>query len=96
MNFDEDVLKCSLELCQKVTARVEALANKLQSEIHKCRCSGTVQKAVKRRDMDALLLRLDRSKMDSHFAYSIYMDAWRQKESETIIVAIAEAGSSQT
>ena len=90
-SVDEDVLKSSLELCQKSASRVSAVAKELGQAMKKRKYLGAVRKVVKKRVMDALLLRLDRTKMDLLLAHSIYADARRQKEVENMRLSLAQA-----
>ena len=79
-----DVLQASLNSRGRVVSRVAGLAIELQSEIKRRKHRGSVKAVIERRNMDAMIARLERRRADLHFAYSLYVEARGHKQVEYI------------
>lgn len=74
----------SVALCEKATDRIASLANHLQLGIERRTYRGSIKAVLKKKEVKAMLEKLDRSKFDLHFAYSLFTEACRQDDAKDI------------
>lgn len=93
--MNEDILQGTLDLCKGAVDRVATLSLELQLETRRAKYLGSIKTVLMRREAKALLAKLDRSKIDLHIAYSMYVDARRKAEHEIIRKCLEEERQSR-
>lgn len=84
VDASQEVFKASMKLRQKAVERISMLASQLQSTAKWARVRAGVKIVLNQDVLKDMLERLDRSKADLHFAYSMYTDACRRREFESL------------
>lgn len=79
-----ETLTRSVHLCKKAAGRIFALTTELQSNVKRNKF-GAVRAVMKQQDLRSMHEKLDRSKADLYFAYSMYLDAKRQEDTKQMM-----------
>ncbi|KAH9836413.1 hypothetical protein Tdes44962_MAKER08483 [Teratosphaeria destructans] len=69
---DRSLVDHSLTICSGAIKRIKAEADRLDADMRHRRLRASVKLALKEKEMDRLLLKLDRAKADLHHAYTIW------------------------
>ena len=80
----DDAFQASLGLCSKAVSRLSAVVSQLHGPTERIRIRNKVKIVLKRERIQSILEKLDRSKADLHLAYSIYENAQRRREFDSI------------
>jgi hypothetical protein len=65
-------LTASLKLCEEAVNRVSTLARQLEAELGQGKLRGAIRVVYKKKTLEAMLQKLDRSKADLQLAYTMY------------------------
>ena len=81
---DGSVFQQRLRISRQAADGVASLTMDLQLNVHCMRSRGAVKTVLKQREIKLMLEKLDRSRIDLQFAYTMYTDARRRHEYEAI------------
>ena len=84
-----DILRESMSLSKRAVDCIASLAMELQLEMQ-CSKRGRVKTVLKQSTIEAMMRKIDRSKIDLQFAYTLFTDARRRQEFDVIKQYVSE------